>query len=64
MEQIKLTQSYYCTPGEIPPGVTLGEYLERTIERFPDRRAFVFRDKTVTWKELGRVVDRLVLALV
>jgi acyl-CoA synthetase (AMP-forming)/AMP-acid ligase II len=64
MEQIKLTQSYYYTPGEIPPGVTLGEYLERTIERFPDRRAFVFRDKTVTWKELGRVVDRLILALI
>ncbi len=58
-----LTQSYYYTPGEIPPGVTLGEYLERTTDRFPDRRAFVFREKTVTWKELGRIVDGLVLAL-
>ena len=63
MKEAKLTQSYYYTPGEIPPGVTLGEYLERTVERFPDRRAFVLRGKTVTWKELGQIVDRLVLAL-
>ena len=64
MEAGKPTQSYYYTPGEIPPGVTLGEYLERTIERFPDRRAFVLREKTVTWKELGQIVDRLTLALI
>jgi fatty-acyl-CoA synthase len=56
--------SYYYTPGEIPPGVTLGTYFERTVERFPDRRAFVLREKILTWKELGRVVDRLVLALI
>jgi fatty-acyl-CoA synthase len=64
MEAGKLTQSYYYSPGEIPPGVTLGEYLERTIERFPDRRAFVLREKTVTWNELGQIVDRLTLALI
>jgi fatty-acyl-CoA synthase len=64
MEKAKLTQSYYYTPGEIPPGVTLGEYLDRTVVRLPDRRAFVFRDKTVTWKALGQIVDRLVLALI
>jgi fatty-acyl-CoA synthase len=63
MGRTKLTKSYYYTPGEIPPGVTLGEYLERTIERFPDKRAFVFREKSVTWKELGHIVDRLILAL-
>ena len=64
MEAGKPTQSYYYTPGEIPPGVSLGEYLKRTIERFPDRRAFVLREKTVTWKELGQIVDRLTLALI
>lgn len=64
MEAGKLTKSYYYTPGEIPPGVTLGEYFERTVERFPDRRAFVLRDRTVSWKELGQIVDRLALALI
>lgn len=64
MEGGKLTQSYYHTPGEIPPGITLGEYLERTIRRFPDKAAFVFREKRVTWKVLGQIVDRLVLALI
>jgi len=64
MPATKLTQSYYYTPGEIPPGVTLGTYLERTTDRFPRRKAFVFREKSVTWEELGRIVDRLVLALI
>jgi fatty-acyl-CoA synthase len=64
MEEGKFTRSYYHTPGEIPPGITLGEYLERTIRRFPDKEAFVFREKRVTWKELGQIVDRLVLALI
>lgn len=64
MEGGKLTQSYYHTPGEIPPGITLGEYLERTIRRFPDKAASVFREKRVTWKVLGQIVDRLVLALI
>ncbi len=64
MGRTKLTKSYYYTPGEIPPGVTLGEYLERTIGRFPDRMAFVFRERSVTWKGLGQIVDRLVLALI
>ena len=64
METGKLTKSYYYTPGEITPGVTLGEYLERTVERFPDRRAFVLRERTVSWKELAQIVDRLALALI
>ena len=64
MEAGKLTKSYYYTAGEITPGVTLGEYLERTVERFPDRRAFVLRERTVSWKELGQIVDRLALALI
>jgi long-subunit acyl-CoA synthetase (AMP-forming) len=38
--------------------------MERTVRRFPDKAAFVFREKRVTWKELGRIVDRLVLALI
>lgn len=64
MSQAKLTKSYYYTPGEIPPGVTLGEYLERTIARQPDRPAFTLCEQTISWAELGCVVDRLVLALI
>jgi len=64
MEAGELTRSYYYTPGEIPPGVTLGEYLEKTVQRVPDRRAFVLRERAVTWKELGQIVDRLALALI
>jgi len=60
----KLRQSYFYSPGEIPPGVTLGEYLERTVSEFPEKKAFVFREKMVTWKEVGQIVDRLVLALI
>ena len=63
MEETKLTKSYYYNPGEIPPGVTLGEYLDRTIKRFPGKRAFALKDESVTWEELGRTVDRLALAL-
>lgn len=64
MEEGRLTQSYYYMEGHIPPGVTLGEYLERTIHRFPDKEAFVLREKRVTWRELGQIVDRLALALI
>ncbi|MFH0845048.1 MAG: AMP-binding protein [Pseudomonadota bacterium] len=64
MNKGKLTQSYFYAPGEIPPGVTLGEYLERTVQQFPEKTAFVFKEKRVTWKEYGRVVDQLVLGLI
>ncbi len=64
MAVTNLTKSYYYTPGEIPPGATLGEYLEKTIEQYPERRAFVLREKSVTWKELGGIVERLTLALI
>ncbi|MFH1349402.1 MAG: hypothetical protein ABII26_00540 [Pseudomonadota bacterium] len=59
MKGQKLTQSYFYAPGEIPPGVTLGEYLERTVQRFPEKKAFVFKEKKVKWGDLGQVVDRL-----
>ena len=64
MDEGKLTQSYCYCPGEIVPGVTLGEYLDRTVCRFPERTAFVFREKKVNWQELSQIVDRLVLALI
>lgn len=64
MKEVPLTQSYFYSPGEIPPGITLGEYFERTIRRHPDKTACAFRDQRLTWSELGEIVDRLTLALI
>jgi len=63
MKAMPLTQSYYYSPGEIPPGVTLGEYFQRTVRKFPTRPACLFGDNSLTWRELGKIVDHLTLAL-
>jgi acyl-CoA synthetase (AMP-forming)/AMP-acid ligase II len=60
----KLTMSYYYAPGEIPPGVTLGEYFERTAERYSEKPALIFRERRITWGELKVLVDRLALAFI
>ena len=60
----RLTMSYYHTPGEIPPGVTLGEYFERTAERYSEKEALIFRERRITWGHLKLLVDRLALALI
>ena len=57
-------KSYYYSPGEIHPGVTLGEYFERTAERHPERMALIFRERKITWGQLKLLVDRLALAFV
>lgn len=60
----RLTMSYYHAPGEIPPGVTLGEYFERTAERYREKEALIFRERRITWGDLRLLVDRLALALI
>jgi acyl-CoA synthetase (AMP-forming)/AMP-acid ligase II len=60
----RLTMSYYHAPGEIPPGVTLGEYFERTAERYSEKEALIFRERRITWGHLKLLVDRLALALI
>lgn len=62
MEEHKM--SYYYCPGEVPPGVTLGEYFERTVGRHPDRMALIFQERRITWGELKALVDRMALALI
>jgi fatty-acyl-CoA synthase len=57
MEKTKM--SYYYSPGEIPPGVTLGEYFEQTAARHSGRVALIFRDRRLTWGELHLLVERL-----
>ena len=44
----KPEMSYYYSPGEIPPGVTLGEYFEQTAARHSGRVALIFRDQRLT----------------
>jgi len=58
-----LTESYVKSDGHVPGGVTLGEYLQRTAKRFPDRTALIFRDRVFTWRELAESVDRFALGL-
>jgi fatty-acyl-CoA synthase len=60
----KPRMSYYYSPGEIPPGMTLGEYFDRTVERYPERTALIFRECRITWEELKRLVDRLTSAFI
>src|SRR4030042_2133897 len=60
----KMTMSYYCSPGEIPPGVTLGEYFEETAERCREREALFLRERRSTWGELKLLVERLTLAFI
>ena len=60
----KAAMSYYHAPGEIPPGVTLGDYFERTAERCSQKVALIFRERQITWGELEIMVDRLALAFI
>ena len=43
--------------------MTLGEMLERSAERFPEKIAIVFRDRQLTYKELNAQVNQLGRAL-
>lgn len=43
--------------------MTLGEMLERSAQRYPDKIAIVFKDRQVTYKELNRDANRLGRAL-
>lgn len=54
--------SYVRGSTEIPLSeATIGEFLRRTAERFPDRPAVVFREQQIrwTWKEFAEEVDIL-----
>ncbi len=60
----KLTMSYYRAPGEISPGVTLGEYFEKTAGAHQEKDALIFRERRITWGELRLLVDRLTLTFI
>ncbi|MBU1206422.1 MAG: AMP-binding protein [Proteobacteria bacterium] len=60
----KATMSYYHAPGEIHPGVTLGEYFKETAERLKGKDALIFQERRITWRELKLLVDRLTLAFI
>jgi non-ribosomal peptide synthetase component E (peptide arylation enzyme) len=43
--------------------MTLGEMLERSAERYPDKIAIVFKDQRVTYRELNAQANQLGRAL-
>ncbi|MBI5966341.1 MAG: AMP-binding protein [Deltaproteobacteria bacterium] len=60
----KLAMSYYYSPGEIPPGITLNEYFEQTVKRYHQKEALIFREQKITWGELKLLVDRMAFAFI
>ena len=63
----RMTRSYAHGASDTPLlGETIGESLERTAAKFPDREALVVRhqDIRLTYRELNEQVDRLARALI
>lgn len=48
---------------ELGPALTLGEMLDRSAERFPDRAAVVFKGQRVTYRQLKERADALARGL-
>ncbi|HHW35883.1 MAG TPA: long-chain-fatty-acid--CoA ligase [Bacillales bacterium] len=44
-------------------GFTLYENLKRSVRKFPDSNAYIFKDKSVTYKELNQQVEQLAAGL-
>ena len=42
---------------------TLSEYLDEAVENYPDKEAVVDRDRRLTYRQLGQMVDRMALGL-
>jgi len=63
-EQIP-TQSYARGPARPLLELTIGDLLQRTADRFPDRPAVVSRhqDRRLTWAELSAEADRVARGL-
>jgi fatty-acyl-CoA synthase len=60
------TMSYVSGASEVPLiGNTIGQQLEETARRFPDRLALVVRQQSarLTWRELDAEVDKLAAGL-
>ncbi len=43
--------------------MTLGEMLERSAKRYPDKTVVMFEDRQVTYKDLNAEANRLAKAL-
>jgi len=63
-EQIS-TESYARGPATPLLELTIGDLLERTADRFPDRLAVASRhqEKRLTWAELSAAADRVARGL-
>ena len=65
MEKRKLTQSYCQVLGiQWTKGKTLGQMLQETAARHPDRPAMLFQDRRYTYREFQAAVDAFAQALI
>lgn len=65
MAKNKLTQSYCHMVGiDWPKGKTLGQMLEETAAKFPDRLAIIFQEQRYTYRDFQRAVDSFAQALI
>ena len=65
MEKRKLTHSYCQVLGiNWTKGKTLGQMLQETAARHPDRPAIIFQDQRYTYREFQRAVDAFAQALI
>lgn len=59
-----LTMSYCHRPGPgVYKGLTFGQMLERSAERFPQRPALIFGERSYTYAQLQQTVDTLAVSL-
>lgn len=60
----ELRMSYWHRPGAgIAKGLTFGEMLDNSTERFPDRVAIWFGETKYTYRDLNEKVDRMAMGL-
>ncbi len=65
MPQRKLTQSYCQVLGiNWTKGKPLGQMLQETVARHPERPAIIFQDQRYTYREFQRAVDSFAQALI
>jgi len=56
--------SYAFSDGFVPPGITAADYLARAKAEVPEKKAIVYKDTELSYKQLFHLVDQLSLALI
>ncbi|WP_249870394.1 AMP-binding protein [Oceanobacillus saliphilus] len=58
-----LTEDYIREYQDLWPNKTILDYLNKAIEEYPDKVAIIDKKSRYTYKELGKLVDRVALGL-